>query len=97
LYFGEPDASGHLFGPESEQVKNVVKQLDFVLDYLFTQLKLKKKLVMSNLQRDHFDNSFRSINLIILTDHGMQTIKTTADIDLNRLLVLGIYMFILFY
>lgn len=64
LYLGEPDMAGHLYGPESIQVENTVKELDYVLDYLFSLLKERKNYDIEN-----------DIDLIILTDHGMTTIR----------------------
>ena len=87
LYLGEPDLSGHVYGPESKQVEDVVKQLDHVLDYLFRQLALKKNLSLLGKE------GTRLIDLIILTDHGMQSIRTPDSdqhIDLDRLLFLSI-------
>ena len=34
LYFNEPDHTGHMFGPESVEVRDMVLQSDFILGYL---------------------------------------------------------------
>lgn len=60
LYIGEPDATGHKFGPESENRKAVVRKLDQILGYLLESIEkfnLKSKL-----------------NVIITSDHGMTTV-----------------------
>ncbi|KAM4025948.1 ectonucleotide pyrophosphatase/phosphodiesterase family member 7-like [Anomaloglossus baeobatrachus] len=61
LYYGEPDKSGHIFGPETEQRKTIIKQIDRTIGYLLEAIeknKLKDKL-----------------NVIITSDHGMTTVK----------------------
>ncbi|XP_075687655.1 ectonucleotide pyrophosphatase/phosphodiesterase family member 7-like [Rhinoderma darwinii] len=61
LYYGEPDKTGHLYGPETEQRKTIIKQIDRTIGYLLEAIeknKLKDKL-----------------NVIITSDHGMTTVK----------------------
>ena len=85
LYFGEPDLSGHMFGPESDEVRQVVIELDFILDYLFEQLKVKKNLALEQNEK----SEFREIDLVILTDHGMQTIRDKhTEHNLDRLFLI---------
>ena len=38
LYFSEPDHTGHMFGPESMEVYNMIIQSDQILGYLLEQL-----------------------------------------------------------
>ncbi|XP_038634025.1 ectonucleotide pyrophosphatase/phosphodiesterase family member 7-like [Scyliorhinus canicula] len=60
LYFGEPDGAGHKHGPESEQRKDMVRQVDRTVGYLLQNIErygLKSKL-----------------NVIITSDHGMTTV-----------------------
>ncbi len=88
LYFGEPDLSGHIYGPESEQVETVVRQIDLVLAYLFEQLKLKKKFILHNHKLDSNQSDlkeFRYIDLVILTDHGMSSIQNHYEIEKKQL------------
>ncbi|NWX65659.1 ENPP7 phosphodiesterase, partial [Promerops cafer] len=69
LYFGEPDASGHKFGPESTQRKNMVKQVDRTVGYL--RQRIRESGLESNL------------NLIITSDHGMETVINTNEIHIR--------------
>ena len=68
LYFNEPDKSGHAYGPESKEVEYAVKELDYVLNYLFQSLKSRKGYDIEN-----------EIDTIILTDHGMATVHENAS------------------
>ncbi|XP_069590072.1 ectonucleotide pyrophosphatase/phosphodiesterase family member 7-like [Ranitomeya imitator] len=61
LYYGEPDKSGHLYGPETEERKTIIKQIDRTIGYLLQAIE------KSNLK----DN----LNVIITSDHGMTTVK----------------------
>ncbi|XP_068387832.1 ectonucleotide pyrophosphatase/phosphodiesterase family member 7 [Eschrichtius robustus] len=65
LYFGEPDSTGHKYGPESQQRKEMVMQVDRTVGYL----------------RDSIRNSGleSSLNLIIVSDHGMSTVNKAAS------------------
>ncbi|XP_005407566.1 PREDICTED: ectonucleotide pyrophosphatase/phosphodiesterase family member 7 [Chinchilla lanigera] len=65
LYFGEPDSTGHRYGPESPQRKEMVRQVDRTVGYL----------------RDSIErhNLTGSLNLIITSDHGMTTVNKTAS------------------
>ncbi|TEA30703.1 hypothetical protein DBR06_SOUSAS4110157 [Sousa chinensis] len=65
LYFGEPDSTGHKYGPESQQRKDMVRQVDRTVGYL----------------RDSIRNSSLegSLNLIIVSDHGMSTVNKKAS------------------
>ncbi|CAL1538506.1 unnamed protein product [Lymnaea stagnalis] len=67
LYFDQPDAYGHRYGPDSPQVASMISGLDEVVGYLLKQLKDKNVL----------DN----INLIITSDHGFT--NTPHDLLIN--------------
>ncbi|NXP93946.1 ENPP7 phosphodiesterase, partial [Passerina amoena] len=69
LYFGEPDSSGHKYGPESTQRKNMIKQVDRTVGYL--RQRIRESGLESNL------------NLIITSDHGMETVLKTDEIHLR--------------
>lgn len=61
LYFDEPDATSHTFGPVSPQTRKVVERLDSLMGVLrekLSALPVAKK-----------------INLIILSDHGMEAVS----------------------
>lgn len=65
-YFEEPDHSGHGFGPFSPETRNAAERMDRVVEELYTTLQTLP-------ERD-------SINLIVLSDHGM------AGVDNGRML-----------
>ena len=53
----QTDTVGHLYGPESQEIKDVVKELDKRVDFI--QDELEKR------------NLADKVNVIILSDHGM--------------------------
>lgn len=65
LYFGEPDSTGHRHGPESQQRKDMVAQVDRTVGYLRDRIRL------SGLDG--------GLNLIITSDHGMTTVQKKAS------------------
>ncbi|XP_043820746.1 ectonucleotide pyrophosphatase/phosphodiesterase family member 7 [Dromiciops gliroides] len=65
LYFGEPDSTGHKYGPESQERKDMVLQVDRTVGYL--RESIEKNNLMDNL------------NLIITSDHGMTTVLKNAS------------------
>ncbi len=56
-YFEEPDASGHEYGPQSRQVRHAVEQMDSLLGSLWERIKAK--------------GLASSVNLVVVSDHGM--------------------------
>jgi ectonucleotide pyrophosphatase/phosphodiesterase family protein 5 len=80
LYFNEPDKSGHAYGPESVEVEFVVKELDYILSYLFSSLKSRKNF-------DIEDN----IDVLIVTDHGMALVRERVEDLENKFLYLSDY------
>lgn len=70
LYFHEPDHTGHIYGPKSNEVKNKVKYMDGILGYI-----VKK-----------FDENelWKSVNVLITSDHGMAEIDySKRHIDIS--------------
>ncbi|XP_037665541.1 ectonucleotide pyrophosphatase/phosphodiesterase family member 7 [Choloepus didactylus] len=65
LYFGEPDSTGHKFGPESQERKDMVMQVDRTVGYL------RQSLESHGLAH--------SLNLIVTSDHGMTTVNKKAS------------------
>uniref|UniRef100_A0A8C9LY81 Ectonucleotide pyrophosphatase/phosphodiesterase family member 7 n=2 Tax=Piliocolobus tephrosceles TaxID=591936 RepID=A0A8C9LY81_9PRIM len=65
LYFGEPDSTGHKYGPESPERREMVQQVDRTVGYL-------RESIAHNHLTDH-------LNLIITSDHGMTTVNKQAD------------------
>lgn len=70
LYFDEPDHVGHLYGPYSVQMKEKLEELDQELGYMIEQLRVH--------------NLFDRLNLIITSDHGMDTISNKTAIFLDN-------------
>ncbi|XP_004709310.1 ectonucleotide pyrophosphatase/phosphodiesterase family member 7 [Echinops telfairi] len=64
LYFGEPDSTGHKFGPESEERRSMVRQVDRTVGYL------RQRVQESGLAGN--------LNLVITSDHGMTTVHKEA-------------------
>ncbi|XP_036384590.1 ectonucleotide pyrophosphatase/phosphodiesterase family member 7-like [Megalops cyprinoides] len=60
LYFGEPDQTGHKYGPDSPERREMVKQVDRTVGY-----------IRSAVQRHRLTDS---LNIIITADHGMTTV-----------------------
>ncbi|KAL2101032.1 hypothetical protein ACEWY4_002793 [Coilia grayii] len=74
LYFGEPDGTGHKFGPDSPQRKKMVKQVDRTIGYLRNSVK-----------RHGLEDR---LNIIITADHGMSTVQrkdTVNEIVLSKI------------
>ncbi|PKK18991.1 ectonucleotide pyrophosphatase/phosphodiesterase 7 [Columba livia] len=69
LYFGEPDSAGHKYGPESTQRKAMVEQVDRTIGYL------RQRIRESGLEPN--------LNLIITSDHGMDTVIKTNEIHIQ--------------
>ena len=67
LYFSEPDHSGHLYGPESDHILDLIVALDDIVGYLLQQLE------------NH--NLLHKMNLIITSDHGMAEINGLITLD----------------
>ncbi|XP_060868387.1 ectonucleotide pyrophosphatase/phosphodiesterase family member 5-like [Metopolophium dirhodum] len=59
-YFEEPDRTGHKKGVGSQEIKNQIVRVDDTVKYILEKLKYK--------------NLEEKINLIILSDHGMETV-----------------------
>jgi ectonucleotide pyrophosphatase/phosphodiesterase family protein 5 len=68
LYFPEPDETGHTYGPYSNEIKEILLKCDQIIGYLIEKLKELKL----------FDN----MNIIITSDHGMDTASYGNSIDL---------------
>ncbi|KAM4691867.1 ectonucleotide pyrophosphatase/phosphodiesterase family member 7 [Rhinophrynus dorsalis] len=72
LYFGEPDSTGHKYGPDSQERKDMVSQVDRTVGYIRNSL---KKYGLES-----------KVNIIITADHGMKTVqKGPEEIVLRNL------------
>jgi len=72
LYFQEPDATGHDFGPQSEETGRMVTHLDSIIGYLVEQV---NKLPFAD-----------RVNLIVTADHGMGPISPDKYVNLTAYL-----------
>jgi alkaline phosphatase D len=71
LYFDEPDATSHTFGPDSPQTGKIVERLDSLMGVLRAKLS-----TLPDAER---------INLIILSDHGMAPVSSSRYINIKSL------------
>ena len=69
LYFNEPDHTGHMFGPESTEIADMITQTDQLLGYIVKQINTLDI-------RD-------KINLIVISDHGMSQVTQDKLIFLD--------------
>lgn len=69
LYFPEPDETGHQFGPYSDEVRAILEKIDLLIGYLMIRLEDL--------------NLLNTINVIITSDHGMDTASYSKSIDLS--------------
>jgi len=72
LYFDATDTYGHKFGTNSREVNNSIMQLDSLLGSLFNGLKQI--------------NLYDSVNVIVVSDHGMTDISKDRIISVDQLL-----------
>lgn len=77
LYFHDTDSYGHTYGPNSPEINESIKRLDDITGYLLKRLN---------------DTSIAdSINIIILSDHGMTEISNERTINVDSILGEGNY------
>ncbi|XP_026209994.1 ectonucleotide pyrophosphatase/phosphodiesterase family member 7-like isoform X2 [Anabas testudineus] len=67
MYFGEPDGTGHKYGPDSPERREMVKQVDRTVGYIRQSAELHG-----------LDNS---LNIIITADHGMSTVYRNNQVE----------------
>jgi predicted AlkP superfamily pyrophosphatase or phosphodiesterase len=69
MYFSDPDDAGHEFGPDSEELKYAVKNVDAYIGRLTDGLKAR--------------GIFDKVNIILVSDHGMttQNLKNVTFLD----------------
>ncbi|KAL8568014.1 hypothetical protein ACOMHN_029189 [Nucella lapillus] len=60
LYVNEPDHTGHVYGPESPQLADKVREMDGILGMILNALE---------------ENQLNDVNLIVTSDHGMTDIN----------------------
>ncbi|XP_040919054.1 ectonucleotide pyrophosphatase/phosphodiesterase family member 7-like [Toxotes jaculatrix] len=67
LYFGEPDGTGHRYGPDSPERREMVKQVDRTVGY-----------IRHSAEQHGLNNS---LNIIITADHGMTTVYRNGLVE----------------
>ncbi|XP_030592441.1 ectonucleotide pyrophosphatase/phosphodiesterase family member 7-like isoform X2 [Archocentrus centrarchus] len=67
MYFGEPDGTGHKYGPDSNERREMVKQVDRTVGYI------------RDSAEQHGLN--HRLNIIITSDHGMSTIYRNGLVE----------------
>lgn len=67
FYFGEPDGTGHLYGPDSPQRRKMVEQVDRTVGYIRHSAE----------QHGLSDR----LNIIITADHGMSTVYRKDQVE----------------
>lgn len=71
LYFSAVDDAGHAYGPDSEQVADAIADVDQALAYLVAGLEQR--------------SMFNTLNLIVVSDHGMAKVEQQQMIELDTL------------
>jgi predicted AlkP superfamily pyrophosphatase or phosphodiesterase len=66
LYFHEPDFTGHIYGPDSDEIRAKIRDMDKILGYLLSKFDTNKL--------------WDKVNLIVTSDHGMTTIDTSNQV-----------------
>ncbi len=72
LYFDATDSYGHKYGPESEETNFAIRQLDSLVGYL------KNGLAATSVAD--------SVNIIIVSDHGMTEVSDEKTIRIDKIL-----------
>lgn len=72
IYFEDTDTKGHKYGPESLENRNAIKKLDDVFGYILSEI--SKTGI-----RD-------SVNIILLSDHGMTDISAERTINIKNII-----------
>lgn len=70
LYFEQPDDAAHKYGPKSSQVKEEIAHIDEIT-----------KLILDGVKANNLESR---LNVIFMSDHGMETIKLRDMIDLSK-------------
>jgi len=68
-YLSEPDGTGHHYGPESQQITDTIAGLDHILGYFLDKLEAL--------------DIAKQVNIIVVSDHGMQEISSSKTIRLQ--------------
>lgn len=71
MYFEEPDSHSHGFGPDSPENLEQIQRVDNTTKYLLDSLK---------------NNNLTDVNIVFLSDHGMEGVTKARIIDLESLI-----------
>jgi predicted AlkP superfamily pyrophosphatase or phosphodiesterase len=74
-YVPNVDAAGHLYGPNSTEIRSTISQVDTMLDEIFQGLEQR--------------NLTHIVNVIVVSDHGMATTDISRMIQLEDLVDLS--------
>ncbi|MCH7611976.1 MAG: alkaline phosphatase family protein [Candidatus Marinimicrobia bacterium] len=69
LYFHEPDATGHRYGPESPETEAMVDSMDVIMGKIMSAMELL--------------DIYPKLNIIVVSDHGMVAISPERTINLS--------------
>lgn len=78
LYSEEPDHTGHLFGPDSPEILDQIEKANSRLAYVLESVKKSKVLR-------------KSLNIMLVSDHGMTSLKDSQSIDMDKILDSNLY------
>jgi len=71
-YYKEPDNIGHIYGPNSPELKSEIEKLDAFINDFFTEA---RKLA-----------NYNDLNFIITSDHGMSSINEDKEVYLSQII-----------
>ncbi|KAL3417171.1 ectonucleotide pyrophosphatase/phosphodiesterase family member [Phlyctema vagabunda] len=71
-YVPNVDAAGHLYGPNSTEIRTIITDVDTMLDNLFKGLEER--------------NLTDIVNVVVVSDHGMATTSTDRMIQLDNII-----------
>jgi predicted AlkP superfamily pyrophosphatase or phosphodiesterase len=71
-YVPNVDGDGHLYGPNSTEIRVTIQDVDYMLDHLFQGLEAR--------------NLTKIVNVVIVSDHGMATTDVNRMIQLESII-----------
>ena len=75
LYFSHTDSYGHRYGPDSDKIKDAIKEMDRTIGTLISGLKQRAL--------------FGQVNIMLVSDHGMTPIYSDSTIYLDDYIDMG--------
>lgn len=83
IYYENVDAYGHKYGPESNQTKEAVRDIDMIIYNAINELKRRHMDELGSCRPNfeaHSHISSTAVNLYIVSDHGMTTRVKTINL-----------------